>query len=164
MGELFDLQKSIPHSGMHRALVYQSLNCEVETLCQSVHTYLLFLLLLLFSVFAHFHFVVCRLLRFIICHVYHFSPVPWVTSGPQDVAGSLHQGLALDCEVKGYPIPGVHWEFKADNGDVRVLPSKLLHYHYIWRIVYWYEEVGKGVSKEVSYGMGEWVSQWGVND
>ncbi|XP_069704972.1 insulin-like growth factor-binding protein-related protein 1 [Periplaneta americana] len=61
-------------------------------------------------------------------HVYlkHWGPchsVPWVTSGPRDVAGTLHQSLALDCEVKGYPIPGVHWEFQADNGDIRVLPS-----------------------------------------
>lgn len=57
----------------------------------------------------------------------HFSTAPWVTSGPEDVAGYLHQGLALDCEVKGYPIPGVHWEFQADSGNVRVLPSKLLN-------------------------------------
>ncbi|KAJ9580987.1 hypothetical protein L9F63_023836, partial [Diploptera punctata] len=55
----------------------------------------------------------------------HWGPcnsVPWVTSGPVDVSGSLHQSLALDCEVKGYPIPGVYWEFRADNGDTRVLP------------------------------------------
>jgi len=56
----------------------------------------------------------------------HWGPcrsVPWVTSGPEDVAGTLHQGLALDCEVKGYPIPGVYWEFRAENGSTRVLPS-----------------------------------------
>lgn len=56
-----------------------------------------------------------------------FCAVPWITSGPQNVAGSLHQGLALDCEVKGYPIPGVHWEFKGDGDSTRVLPSKLLY-------------------------------------
>ena len=50
--------------------------------------------------------------------------VPWVTSGPEDVAGALHQSVALDCEVKGFPIPGVYWEFRANDGDVRVLPSK----------------------------------------
>ena len=58
------------------------------------------------------------------CNVCRSFAVPWVTSGPEDVAGSLHQGLALDCEVKGYPIPGVHWEFRAENGSTRVLPSK----------------------------------------
>lgn len=60
----------------------------------------------------------------------HWGPchsAPWVTSGPEDVAGSLHQGLALDCEVKGYPIPGVHWEFQADSGNIRVLPSDDLY-------------------------------------
>ncbi|GFG28520.1 hypothetical protein Cfor_06391 [Coptotermes formosanus] len=60
----------------------------------------------------------------------HWGPcrsVPWVTSGPEDVAGALHQGLALDCEVKGYPIPGVHWEFQAENGNMRVLPSDDLY-------------------------------------
>ena len=58
------------------------------------------------------------------CNICFSSAVPWVTSGPEDVAGSLHQGLALDCEVKGYPIPGVQWEFRAENGSTRVLPSK----------------------------------------
>lgn len=57
----------------------------------------------------------------------YFFVVPWITSGPEDVGGSLHQGLALDCEVKGYPIPGVHWEFKANDDNTIVLPSKLLY-------------------------------------
>jgi hypothetical protein len=64
--------------------------------------------------------------RNVMCVVLCSSAVPWVTSGPEDVAGALHQGLALDCEVKGYPIPGVHWEFQAENGNMRVLPSKCI--------------------------------------
>nr|CAD7442309.1 unnamed protein product [Timema bartmani] len=48
--------------------------------------------------------------------------VPWIISGPQDIGSSLGQGLALDCEVKGYPIPSIHWEFKADDGTSRMLP------------------------------------------
>lgn len=49
--------------------------------------------------------------------------VPWITSGPEDSLAPLHQGLALDCEVKGYPIPTIRWEFKATNGSIRTLPS-----------------------------------------
>nr|CAD7587634.1 unnamed protein product [Timema genevievae] len=60
----------------------------------------------------------------------HWGPcrsVPWIISGPQDVGSSLGQGLALDCEVKGYPIPSIHWEFKADDGTSRMLPSDDLY-------------------------------------
>nr|CAD7196034.1 unnamed protein product [Timema douglasi] len=60
----------------------------------------------------------------------HWGPcrsVPWIISGPQDIGSSLGQGLALDCEVKGYPIPSIHWEFKADDGTSRMLPSDDLY-------------------------------------
>ncbi|XP_067000929.2 insulin-like growth factor-binding protein-related protein 1 [Anabrus simplex] len=60
----------------------------------------------------------------------HWGPclsVPWIISGPQNVAGPLHAGLALDCEVKGYPAPAVHWEFKGDDGSFKILPSDDLY-------------------------------------
>ncbi|XP_049857879.1 insulin-like growth factor-binding protein-related protein 1 [Schistocerca gregaria] len=60
----------------------------------------------------------------------HWGPcesAPWITSGPEDVVVPLNSGLSLDCEAKGYPVPSIHWEFKAENGSVRLLPSDDLY-------------------------------------
>ncbi|XP_063231263.1 insulin-like growth factor-binding protein-related protein 1 [Bacillus rossius redtenbacheri] len=56
----------------------------------------------------------------------HWGPcrsVPEIVSGPQDSSSAPGEALALDCEVKGYPIPAVDWEFRSEDGSTRMLPS-----------------------------------------
>ncbi|XP_012287525.1 insulin-like growth factor-binding protein-related protein 1 [Orussus abietinus] len=50
---------------------------------------------------------------------------PWILSPLDDVASYLGQRVALNCEVKGFPVPDVAWEFhSADGGRVIKLPSE----------------------------------------
>ncbi|KAG8232182.1 hypothetical protein J437_LFUL012179 [Ladona fulva] len=51
-------------------------------------------------------------------YVKHAGPchtVPVITSGPDDIAVNIGEPVALSCEVKGFPIPDIHWEFQSDD-------------------------------------------------
>ncbi|XP_015593611.1 insulin-like growth factor-binding protein-related protein 1 [Cephus cinctus] len=58
----------------------------------------------------------------------HLGPCPtrpWILTGPRDVVSTTGQRVALNCEVKGFPVPDISWEFDSTLGDmVLKLPSK----------------------------------------
>ncbi|XP_046385638.1 insulin-like growth factor-binding protein-related protein 1 [Ischnura elegans] len=54
------------------------------------------------------------------CHT-----VPIITSAPDDSTGVIGQPIALSCEVKGHPIPDIHWEFKSDDDRFSTIGKNL---------------------------------------
>ncbi|CAK9298042.1 unnamed protein product [Gordionus sp. m RMFG-2023] len=48
---------------------------------------------------------------------------PWIHTGPENVYNETGSQVALICEVKGYPIPVVEWNFHGSNGLIVSLPS-----------------------------------------
>lgn len=57
----------------------------------------------------------------------HLGPClsrPWFLSTLENVAASLGQRVALNCEAKGFPVPDIFWEFhSADEITVIKLPG-----------------------------------------
>lgn len=49
--------------------------------------------------------------------------LPEIVTGPEDVSNFENERFALDCEVKGFPVPDVSWEFQAFNGFTHTLPG-----------------------------------------
>ncbi|XP_071442885.1 insulin-like growth factor-binding protein-related protein 1 [Hetaerina americana] len=54
------------------------------------------------------------------CHT-----VPIITSGPEDSTGIIGQPIALSCEVKGHPIPDIHWEFRSEDDRFSTIGKNL---------------------------------------
>ncbi|XP_076245157.1 insulin-like growth factor-binding protein-related protein 1 [Calliopsis andreniformis] len=58
----------------------------------------------------------------------HLGPCesrPWIVSPLENILTTSGQRIALNCEVKGFPIPDIFWEFQsADGKQVLKLPAK----------------------------------------
>lgn len=51
-----------------------------------------------------------------------------ISTGPRDVVAYVKQIVVLSCEVRGYPIPTITWEFVSqDNTRKKTLPSDIPH-------------------------------------
>lgn len=54
---------------------------------------------------------------------------PVITSRPDNVTANINDDLALSCEVRGYPIPSLIWEFQsAVTGRTIKLPGSVQTY------------------------------------
>ncbi|KAK0083738.1 hypothetical protein PV325_008295 [Microctonus aethiopoides] len=57
----------------------------------------------------------------------HLGPCPsrpWITSPLENIAANFGQRVALNCEVRGFPVPDINWEFHSSDGErVVKLPS-----------------------------------------
>lgn len=55
---------------------------------------------------------------------------PWISVAPDDVFSVVGQRVSLTCEVKGYPVPEIFWEFHStDDHRIVRLPSKQIYSH-----------------------------------
>ncbi|XP_050421003.1 insulin-like growth factor-binding protein-related protein 1 [Adelges cooleyi] len=48
---------------------------------------------------------------------------PTFKSIPKNVAGTIGQPVVFDCEIKGFPVPSVSWQFRDTSGATRSLPG-----------------------------------------
>ena len=69
----------------------------------------------------------CRLVLFrvrLAMDGYHARSEPTISSPPENVTANVNDDLALSCEARGYPIPGLIWEFEsAATGKKIKLPG-----------------------------------------
>lgn len=65
----------------------------------------------------------------------HLGPCesrPWIVSPSKHVSSTPGHYIALNCEVKGFPIPDIYWEFQsADGKQVLKLPGMNPRYYII---------------------------------
>ncbi|KAK9508454.1 hypothetical protein O3M35_006008 [Rhynocoris fuscipes] len=54
----------------------------------------------------------------------HCDKAPEIVSASGDIVVLEGQPMALDCEVKGNPIPSINWYFTSLDGATKLLPSK----------------------------------------
>ncbi|XP_025201574.1 insulin-like growth factor-binding protein-related protein 1 [Melanaphis sacchari] len=48
---------------------------------------------------------------------------PVIRSAPKNLAGSIGHTVVFDCEVKGYPVPSINWQFTNTYGITKWLPG-----------------------------------------